>query len=98
MNSQRNACVNRACLCCHRPREIVERDLLYAHQGLKDTTKDAEPVEDHLLASIHQRASNLQSDEDLEDNIKLLDPRVQELIRTYLEVFRELPLQLPVTS
>ena len=27
----------------------------------------------------------------MEDNVKLLDPRVQKLIRTYLEVFRELP-------
>ena len=41
------------CLCCrHRPPETVERDLLYAYQGLKDTIKDAEPVEDHLPASI----------------------------------------------
>ena len=80
-----------ACLCCHRPPETVERVLLYAYQGLKDTTKDAELVEDHLPASIHQGASNLQSDEDMEDKIKLLDPRVQKLIRTYLEVFGELP-------
>ena len=64
----------RACLCCHQPPEIVDRDLLYAFQGLKDTTKDAEPVENHLPASIHQGASNLHSDEDLEDKIKLLDP------------------------
>ena len=71
----------------------MERDLLYAHQGLKDTTKDAEPVEDRLPASIHQVASHLHSDEDMEYNIKLLDPRVQELIRTYLEVFGELPPQ-----
>ena len=81
----------RACLCCHRPLETVERDLLYAYQGLKDTTKDAEPGEDHLSASLHQGASNLLSDEDMQDNIKLLDPRVQKLIRTYLEVFGELP-------
>ena len=81
----------RACLCCHRPREIVERDLLYAYQGLKDTTKDADPVDDHLLAYRHQWAGNLLSDEDLEDKIKLLDPRVQKLIRTCLEVFGELP-------
>ena len=81
----------RVCLCCHRPPETVERDLLYAYQGLRDTTKDAEPVEDHLPASIHQRASILHSDEDMEDKIKLLDPRVQKLIRTYLEVFGELP-------
>ena len=81
----------RVCLCCHQPPETVERDLLYAYQGLKDTTKDAEPVEDHLPASIHQGASNLHSDEDMEDKIKLLDPRVQKLIRTYLEVFGELP-------
>ena len=27
----------------------------------------------------------------MEDKIKLLDPRVQKLIRTYLEVFGELP-------
>ena len=66
----------RACLCCHRPPEMVERDLLYAYQGLKDTTKDEEPVEDHLPASITQGASNLHSDEDMEDKIKLLDPRV----------------------
>ena len=79
------------CLCCHRPPKSVERDLLYAYRGLKDTTKDSEPVEDHLPASIHQRASNLHSDEDMEDKIKLFDPRVQKLIRTYLEVFRELP-------
>ena len=52
----------------------MEQDLLYAYQGLKDTTKDAEPVEDHLPASIHQGASNLHSDEDMEDKIKLLDP------------------------
>ena len=41
----------RVCLCYHRPPETVERDRLYAYQGLKDTTKDAEPVEDHLPAS-----------------------------------------------
>ena len=69
----------------------MERELLYAYQGLTDTTKDAEPVEDHLPASIHQGASNLHFDEDMEDKIKLLDPRVQKLIRTYLEVFGELP-------
>ena len=60
----------------------MEWDLLYAYQGLKDTTKDAEPVEDHLPASIHQGASNLHSDEDLENEIKLLDPEVQKLIKT----------------
>ena len=69
-----------ACLCCNRPPEMVEQDLLYAYQGLKDTTKDEEPVEDHLPASITQGASNLHSDEDMEDKIKLLDPRVQKLI------------------
>ena len=83
----------RVCLCCHRPPETVERDLLYAYQGLKDTTEDAEPVEDHLPASIHQGASNLHSDKDMEDKIKLLDSRVQKLIRTYPEVFGELPSQ-----
>ena len=80
-----------ACLCCHLPREMVERDLLYAYQGLKDTTKGEESVEDDLLASITQGASNLYSDEDMEDKTKLLDPRVHKLIRTYLEVFGELP-------
>ena len=70
---------------------MVERDLLYAYQGLKDTTKDDEPVEDHLLTSITQGTSNLHPDEDMEDKIKLLDLRVQKLIRTYLEVFGELP-------
>ena len=69
----------------------MEREFLYAYQGLKDRTKDAEPVENHLPASIHQEASNLHSDEDMEDKIKLLDPRVQKLIRTYVEVFGELP-------
>ena len=34
----------RACLCCHRPSEMVEQDLLYASQGLKDTTKGEESV------------------------------------------------------
>ena len=81
----------RACLRCHRPSEMVERDLLYASQGLKDTTKGKEPVEDQLPTSITRRASNLHSDGDMEGNIKLLDPRVQKLIRTYLEVFGELP-------
>ena len=61
----------------------MERDLLYAYQGLKDTTKDTELVEDLLPASMHQGASNLDSDEDMEDKIKHLDPRVQKLIRTY---------------
>ena len=69
----------------------MERDLLYAYQGLEDKTKDTEPVEDHLPASIHQGTSNLHSNEDMEDKIKLLDPRVQKLIRTYLEVLGELP-------
>ena len=59
------------------------------------TTKNAEPVEVHLPASIHQGASNLHSGEDMEDKIKLLGPRVQKLIKTYLEVFGELP---PPTS
>ena len=81
----------RACLCCHRPSEMVEQDLLYAYQGLKDTTKGEEPLEDHLPTSIIQGASNLHSDEDMENKIKLLDLRVQKLIRTYLEVFGELP-------
>ena len=81
----------RACPCCHRPPEMVERDLLYAYQGLKDTTKGEEWVEDHLPASITQGASNLHSDEDMEDKIKLLDPRVQKLMRTYLEVFGQRP-------
>ena len=81
----------RARLCCHRPPEMVERDLLYAYQGLKDITKGKEPVEDHLPASITHGASNPYSDEDMDDKIKLLDPRVQKLIRTYLEVFGELP-------
>ena len=70
---------------------MVERDLLYAYQGLKDTTKGKESVENHLLASITQGASNLHSDEHIEDKIKLLDPRVHKLIRTYLEVFGKLP-------
>ena len=81
----------RACLCCHRPPEMVERDLRYAYQGLKDTTKGKESVEDQPPTSITQGASNLHSDKDMQDNITLLDPRVQEPIRTYLEVFRELP-------
>ena len=80
-----------ACLCGHHPAEMVERDLLYAYQGLKDTTKGKESVEDHLPASSTQGASNLHSDEDMEDKIKLLDPRVQKLISTYPEVFGELP-------
>ena len=88
----------RACLCCHWPPETVERDLLYAYQGLKDSTKDAEPVQDHLPASIHQGASRLHSDEDLEDTIKLLDPRVQKLINGYLELFGEQTPQPLVTS
>ena len=72
-----------------------EQDLLYAYQGLKDTTEftttGEESVEDHLPTSITQGVSNLHSDEDMEDKIKILDPRVQKLIRTYLEVFGELP-------
>ena len=95
----------RACLCCHRPPEMVffptalaatppemvERDLLYAYQGLKDTTKGEELVEDHLPTSITEVARNLHSDEDMEDKIKLLDPRVQTPISSYQEVFGELP-------
>ena len=69
----------------------MEQDLLYAYRGLKDTTKDAEPVEDHLRASFDQGASNLHSDEDPEGKMKLLDPRVQKLIKTYLAVFGEVP-------
>ena len=61
----------RVCLYCHRPPETVERDLLSAYRGLKDTTKYAEPVEDQLPASTHQGASTLHSDEDMKDKIKL---------------------------
>ena len=39
---------------------MVEQDLLYAYQGLKDTTAGEESVEDHLPTSI-QGASNLHS-------------------------------------
>ena len=81
----------RVCLCCHRPPDMVERDLLYAYQGLNDSTKGKESVEDHLPTSVTQGASNLHSKEDMEYKVKLLDPRVQTLIRTYLELFRELP-------
>ena len=80
-----------ACLCCHRPPEMVEQALLYAYQGVKDTIKGNELVEDHLPACITQGASNLHSNEDMEDKIKVSDPRVQKLIRTYSEVFGELP-------
>ena len=82
----------------HGPPETVEGDLLYAYQGLKDTIKDTEPVEHHLPASIHQGASNLHSDEDMEDKIKVLDPRVQKLIRTTWRYSENYPLQHPVTS
>ena len=81
----------RGCLCRNRPPQTLDRDLLHAYQGLKDPAKDDEPVEDNPPGSIHQGASNLHSDEHLEDKIKPLDPRVQELIRTYLEVFGEQP-------
>ena len=70
---------------------MVERDLLYAYQGLTDTTKGEESVEDHLPTSITQGASNSHSDEDMGNKIKVLDQRVQTLIRTYPEVFGELP-------
>ena len=63
----------RACLCCHRPPGMVEQELLYAYQGLKDTTKGGEWLGDHLPTSITQGASNLHSDEDMEDKIKLFD-------------------------
>ena len=43
------------------------------------------------LKPIAQGASNLHCDEDMEDKIKLLDLLVQTLMRTYLEVFGELP-------
>ena len=43
--------VSIVCLWCNRPPETVERDLLYAYQGLKDPAKDAELVQDHLFAS-----------------------------------------------
>ena len=81
----------RACLCCHPPPEMVQLDLLNAYQGLKDNTKADDSVEDHLLASISQGASNLHSDEDMDEKIKLLDLQVQKLRRTYLEVFGEVP-------
>ena len=69
----------------------MERDLRYVYQGLKDAAKDAERVEDQLCVSIHQGASNLHSDEDLEDEIKLLNQRVQTLIRTYKVTYPQKP-------
>ena len=88
----------RLCLCCHRPNETVERDLLYAYQGLKDTTKDAKPVEHHLPASLHQGASNLHSDEDMEDKIKLLDLEYRGSSGPTWRYSETYPLQPPVTS
>ena len=82
----------------HCPPEMVERDLLYAYQGLKDTTKGEESVENHLPTSITQGASNLHSHEDIEDKIKLLDPRVQKLVRTYLACSRNYYPQPHATS
>ena len=79
----------RAYLCYCSPRETGLRDLLFAYQGLKDSPKDAEPVEDLLPASIHQGASSLHSNEDLEHKIQPLEPRVQKLMRTYPEMLRE---------
>ena len=76
----------------------MERDLLYAYQGLKGTTKDVEPVEDRLPASIHQGASNLHSNEDMEDKIKLwtLEYRIRSgPTWRYSENY---PLQPPLTS
>ena len=69
----------------------MERDPLYAYEGLKDPAKKAELVEDHFTAPVHQVPSNLHFDKDLEDKIKPFDPRVQKLIRTYPEVCNEVP-------
>ena len=70
---------------------MVGWDILYAYQGLRDPVKDAEPFEDHLPASIHEGARDIHSHDALEDKIKPLDPRVRKLIRTYLELFGDLP-------
>ena len=71
----------------------MELDLLYAYNGLKDPAKDNERFNDNLPAPIHQGAINLHSDEGMEDKIMPMNPRVQKLIRCYLEVFGELPPQ-----
>ena len=91
LSEERGCEAAHVCLCCNRPRETVERDLLYAYQGLNYPAKDAEPVEDHLPAFIHQRASSLHCDEDLEDMIEPLDQKVHEVISTYPEMFGQLP-------
>ena len=62
------------------------------YQRLKDPSKDTEPVEDHLPASIYQGASNIHLDENMEDKSKLLELGIDKRIRTYMEVFGELPL------
>ena len=62
-----------------------------APRGRKaSSTRKIKPQTSNLPTSITQWASNLHSDKDMEDKIKLLDPCVQKLIRTYLEVFGEL--------
>ena len=81
-----------ACPCCPRPCEEVERDPLYAYQCYKTPTEREEnPIADHLPDSIHKGASNLHPNTGLGDKIKDLDPRVHKLVRTYPEVFGEVP-------
>ena len=78
-------------------RKLVAKEVCYAKPTgsswpLKQGRMgDLSQLKEDLPKSITQGASNLHSDEDMEDKIKVLDPRVQKLIRTYLEVFGELP-------
>ena len=78
MNSQRNVYANPL----ERAYAVIVHQKRWSGTYCMPIKGYAERVEDHLPTSIHKGASNLHSDEDLEDKVKLLDPRVQKLIRT----------------
>ena len=89
MNPQRNAYAN-LLKCAY----VVTDHLRLCNETFSTPTKDWR-IQPSMLSRLRITSLLLytkgQADKDMEDKMKLLDPRVQKLIRTYLEVFGELP-------
>ena len=77
-------------LCRLRPLVTVEKDLLYTYLHLKALAEGAELVQHHLWSCIHHGTSDLRFDEDTNKKNKVLGPRLQKMIRTYLEALGKL--------
>ena len=75
--------------CTCNSHENVEN--LYSAQGSNNKWKEEDMTTDQIGERRDHGKSNVHSEDDFDENIKNLDPRVQKLLKTYEEVFGALP-------